>query len=72
MNSALVFGVTLPAAVSAPREEGGIVNVPAMFIVLAVTGVLLAGVRQSARTNKIYSSSRSQPMIQATSSPIVA
>ena len=49
----LVFGVTLPAAVSAPREEGGIVNVPAMFIVLAVTGVLLAGVRQSARINTV-------------------
>lgn len=29
------------------------VNLPAMFIVLAVTGVLLAGVRQSARTNTI-------------------
>ncbi len=49
----LVFGVTLPAAISAPREEGGVVNLPAMFIVLAVTGVLLAGVRQSARTNTI-------------------
>jgi APA family basic amino acid/polyamine antiporter len=48
-----LFGFTLPDAISQPPGEGGVVNLPAVFLVLAVAGVLMAGVRESARTNTI-------------------
>ncbi len=43
------LGVTLPAALAAPPGEGGVINVPAAFVVLLAMGVLLMGVRESAR-----------------------
>ncbi len=48
-----VFGTRLPAAISEPPGEGGIVNLPAAFVVLAVMGVLVLGARESARSNAI-------------------
>ena len=49
-----LFGYELPAAIAnPPGEEGGKVNIPAAFLVLAVAGVLMIGVRESARTNTI-------------------
>lgn len=48
-----VFGVRLPDAISQPPGKGGIVNLPAAFVVLAVMGVLLLGARESARSNAI-------------------
>ena len=48
-----LFGVTLPDAISQPPGEGGIVNVPAAFLVLAVTAVLILGVKESARANTV-------------------
>jgi APA family basic amino acid/polyamine antiporter len=48
-----VFGFTLPDAISQPPGEGGVVNLPAVFLVVAVASVLIAGVRESARTNTI-------------------
>jgi APA family basic amino acid/polyamine antiporter len=47
------FGFTLPAAISAPPGEGGTVNLPAVFLVLAVAALLISGVRKSTRTNTI-------------------
>jgi APA family basic amino acid/polyamine antiporter len=47
------FGWTLPDAVASPPGEGGQVNVPAVFIVLAVAALLISGVRKSTRTNTI-------------------
>jgi basic amino acid/polyamine antiporter, APA family len=47
------FGWTLPNSISAPPGEGGTVNLPAVFVVLAVSGLLMSGVRKSARTNTI-------------------
>jgi APA family basic amino acid/polyamine antiporter len=49
LNSA--FGFTLPDAISQPPGEGGTVNLPAAFLVLAVAGLLMAGFRESARAN---------------------
>jgi APA family basic amino acid/polyamine antiporter len=47
-----LFGLSLPASIAnPPGEEGGQVNLPAAFLVLAVAGVLMLGVRESARTN---------------------
>jgi basic amino acid/polyamine antiporter, APA family len=47
------FGVALPDAIANPPGEGGSVNVPAVFVVLAVAALLISGVRKSARTNTI-------------------
>jgi basic amino acid/polyamine antiporter, APA family len=48
-----LFGVTISESISLPPGEGGDVNVPALLLVLAVAGVLIAGVRQSARSNTV-------------------
>jgi APA family basic amino acid/polyamine antiporter len=55
LNSLLdsLFGVQLPDALSEPPGDGGIVNLPAAFLVLAVTGLLIYGVKESARTNTV-------------------
>ena len=55
LNSLLdtLFGWQLPDALSQPPGEGGIVNIPAAFLVLAVTGVLILGVRESTRANSV-------------------
>lgn len=45
------FGVTLPAAISAPPSEGGIFNLPAVIIVFLITWLLVIGVRESAQAN---------------------
>jgi APA family basic amino acid/polyamine antiporter len=46
-------GLTLPDAIASPPGDGGQVNVPAVFIVLAVAALLISGVRKSTRTNTI-------------------
>jgi APA family basic amino acid/polyamine antiporter len=48
-----LFGVTLPDAIASPPGEGGTVNVPAAFLVLAVAALLIAGVRKSTRSNTV-------------------
>src|SRR4051794_39638134 len=48
-----IFGITLPDSIALPPGEGGNVNLPAVFIVLLITALLIVGVRQSARTNTI-------------------
>jgi len=47
-------GITIPAALSnPPGVSGGLVNIPAIFIILAVTLLLVIGVRESARVNTV-------------------
>ena len=46
-------GVHLPAALLAGPDAGGVVNLPAIAVTLAVTGLLLAGTRESATLNLI-------------------
>ena len=48
-----LFGFSLPDAIAQPPGEGGTVNLPAAFLVLAVAALLIAGVRKSARTNTV-------------------
>ena len=48
-----LFGFQLPESLANPPGEGGSFNLPAVFIVLAVTAVLCVGMRESARTNTI-------------------
>ncbi|GAA0900420.1 amino acid permease [Virgisporangium ochraceum] len=47
------FGVQLPDAISQPPEEGGVFNLPAVLVVLAITVLLVRGVRESARANLV-------------------
>ena len=44
-------GVQLPAALLSGPHAGGILNVPAVLVALAVAGMLIAGTRQSATFN---------------------
>ena len=48
-----LFGWKLPDAIASAPGDGGTFNVPAVIIVLAVAGVLILGVRESARANTI-------------------
>jgi len=46
-------GLGLPAALVNGPELGGIINLPAIFIIVVVAGMLLAGTRESATVNAI-------------------
>jgi APA family basic amino acid/polyamine antiporter len=48
-----VFGVALPDAIAKSPEDGGVFNLPAVFIVLAITLLLVRGVTESARANLV-------------------
>jgi APA family basic amino acid/polyamine antiporter len=45
------FGYELPKSISTAREDGGVLNLPAVFIVVAVMALLSRGVRETARAN---------------------
>ncbi|MFC7373159.1 amino acid permease [Fictibacillus iocasae] len=49
------FGIEIPAVIaSAPGSgEGGLVNLPAMLIILVMTALLSKGIRESAKVNNI-------------------
>src|SRR4051812_11983409 len=43
-----LFGISLPDAISQPPGEGGSFNLPSVFLVLAVTALLIIGIRARA------------------------
>src|SRR5690349_9045794 len=47
------FGVSLPDAIAKSPEDGGVFNLPAVFVVLAITFLLVRGVTESARANLV-------------------
>lgn len=48
------LGIILPPAfINPPGVDGGIVNLPAVFIILAITAVLIIGMKESARLNTL-------------------
>ncbi|MFC8665661.1 MULTISPECIES: amino acid permease [Streptomyces] len=49
----LTVGVTLPDSLSAPPGDGGLLNIPAAFIVVLSMVVLLRGARESAVVNTV-------------------
>ena len=52
VNEALaVFGLALPDAMSQPPGDGGVLNVPAIVIVVLATALLVRGARESAWIN---------------------
>jgi APA family basic amino acid/polyamine antiporter len=46
-----LFGIEIPSSIANPPGDGGSVNIPAVFLVLAVAALLMYGIRESARTN---------------------
>ena len=48
-----VFGVDLPLAFTVGPSAGGVVNLPAMLIALAVTWLLVIGTTESALVNSV-------------------
>ncbi len=46
-----LFGVQLPDAISASPQQGGIINLPALILVLTMAAVVSIGVKESARIN---------------------
>ncbi len=46
-------GIQIPLALAAGPYAGGVVNLPAMFIALLVTGLLMIGTTESAKVNAI-------------------
>ncbi len=47
------FGVRIPDAISTSPESGGVFNLPAVFIVMAITFLLIRGTRESTKANMI-------------------
>ena len=47
------FGVSLPDSISQAPEQGGVLNLPAVVLVLLVTLLLVRGTSESAKTNAI-------------------
>jgi APA family basic amino acid/polyamine antiporter len=47
------FGLALPKALSTNPFDGGVVNLPAALIVLAISGLLVRGTHESVTVNKI-------------------
>nr|WP_234335115.1 amino acid permease [Streptomyces sp. NRRL S-118] len=48
-----LVGVQLPAALSAPPGDGGIVNIPAVVVIILAAVLLVRGVRESARATAL-------------------
>lgn len=50
-NALAAMGIPLPVALTKAPTLGGIINLPASVIILLLMGLLIMGVKQSARTN---------------------
>ncbi|MGZ8410920.1 MAG: amino acid permease [Hyphomicrobium sp.] len=48
-----LLGIEIPLAISAGPSQGGIINLPAFLVTLAVTGLLVIGTKESAYFNSI-------------------
>jgi APA family basic amino acid/polyamine antiporter len=53
LNSTLdqIFGVTLPADISTSPGDGGVVNLPAIAVVAVMVGLLVRGIKLTAKAN---------------------
>jgi APA family basic amino acid/polyamine antiporter len=47
------FNVRIPDAIATSPQDGGVFNLPAVFIVLAITALLVRGTRESATANMV-------------------
>ncbi len=46
-----VFGVQIPEALSNAPEQGGIINLPAVVLIIMCAALLIRGTSESAKTN---------------------
>ena len=53
LNGLRALGIELPRALTAAPANGGIANVPAVMVILALMGMLILGVKESARLNAV-------------------
>ena len=53
LNALQAIGLELPRAISAAPANGGLVNLPAVVVILMLMGMLIVGVKESARLNMI-------------------
>jgi APA family basic amino acid/polyamine antiporter len=47
------FGITIPSALTTSPFAGGIINLPAVVIILLITGLLVLGTSESAKVNSV-------------------
>lgn len=52
-NALTSMGVPLPHALTINPFDGGVINLPAVFIVLVITGLLSMGIKESTRVNRL-------------------
>ncbi|MFL0195424.1 amino acid permease [Clostridium sp. WILCCON 0269] len=52
-NILLDLGIQLPKAITKAPFEGGVINLPAVLILVVITAILVIGVKQSATTNNV-------------------
>lgn len=52
-NALIAMGIGLPDALTKPPSLGGIINLPASLIILMIMVLLIIGVKESARFNKV-------------------
>ena len=52
-NALIAIGIGLPVALTQPPSLGGIINLPASLIILMIMGLLIIGIKESAKFNKV-------------------
>lgn len=52
-NILMDLGIQLPKAITKAPFEGGVVNLPAVLILVVITGILIVGVKESATANNV-------------------
>ncbi len=53
LNALKAVGIELPHALTAAPAKGGIMNLPAIVVILALMGMLIMGAKESARLNAV-------------------
>ena len=52
-NALIAMGIGLPDALTKPPSLGGLINLPASLIILMIMALLIVGIKESARFNKV-------------------
>ena len=52
-NALIAMGIGLPEALTKPPSLGGLINLPASLIILMIMALLIVGIKESAKFNKI-------------------
>ena len=52
-NALIAMGIGLPEALTKPPSLGGLINLPASLIILMIMALLIVGIKESAKFNKV-------------------